>query len=35
MLLRWNNVLRGCSAAEVFDLFHIPGLRRTGIGIIV
>jgi hypothetical protein len=26
MLLRWNSVLRGCSAAEVFDLFHIPGL---------
>jgi hypothetical protein len=24
--LCWQNLLRGCSAVEVFDLFHDPGL---------
>jgi hypothetical protein len=32
---RWHDLLRGCSAAEVFDLFHVPDLRAIRIGIIV
>jgi hypothetical protein len=31
----WHDMLRACSAVEVFDFFHSGALRRIGIGIIV